>query len=129
MGRRNRERVERILARDESGRVRHGVIGKTASMLQVLSTKKQVEFLSESLDKGRLKPDELRSQLMANAHKEMRKGIVKLDRKGEEITVDKLLEDYRRETAFRELAEKVGLDEEFFVSVAGEEMRRFVVGV
>ena len=129
MGRRNRERAERVLAGDESGRVRHKVAHKVVNVLQALSTKKQVEFLSESLDRGRLKPDELRGQLMANAHEEMRKGIAKLHRKGQEITVDRLLEEYRKETAFRELAEKVDLDEDYFIDVAGEEMRRFVVGV
>lgn len=129
MGRRNRERAERILAGDESSRVRHGVARKAVNQLQALSTQKQVEFLSESLDKGRLKPDELRGQHMANAHEEMRKGVAKLHRKGQEITVDRLLEEYRKETAFRELAEKVDLDEDYFIDVAEEEMRRFVVGV
>jgi hypothetical protein len=129
VGRRNRERAEKILAGDESGRVRHKVARKAVNLLQALSTRKQVEFLSESLRTGRLSPDELRGQLMANAHEEMRKGITKLHRKNREITVDKLLEEYRKETEFRELAEKVGLDEDYFIDVAGEEMRRFVVGV
>lgn len=129
MGRRNRERVERVMAGDESGKVRHGIVGKTVGALQALSTKRQIEFLSESLRTGRLRPEALRSQLMANAYTEMRKGIKKLGREGRDITVDALLESYHSEVEFRELAEKVGLDEAFFVNVAKNEMRRWVEGI
>lgn len=127
MGRRDRERLQRILSGEEKSisEQKRGELAKTAvSILQRESTDKQVSFLQGAIGEGRLKQSKLRQTLEANAPKEMRKGIEKLVKKGKIPTVDLLLEEYRREKSFQKLAGGVGLTEEWFIRLAENEMSK-----
>ena len=132
MGRKDRDRFEKTgkVFRDgvlvavtrevsDSDRERMQRVGNKS--LQSMGTNKQVKVLHDSLLQGRLGQDKLRKEIETNAHKEMRKGADKLRKKGKVVTVDALLEEYRKETAFRELASKVGLGEEWFIDLAEKE--------
>lgn len=122
MGRRDRERLQRILNGDEKP-IRHvGLAGVAVQVLQRQSTDKQVDFLHGAIAAGGLTHNKLRQQLETNAPKEMQKGIDKLVKRGKTPTVDLLLEEYRREKAFQKLAGSVGLDETWFVRLAKAEL-------
>lgn len=126
MGRRDKERLQRILSGEEAP-IRHEKMTNTAvSILQRQSTDKQVDFLSTAVGEGRLKQGKLRDQLEKNAPKEMRKGIEKLVKQGKTPTVDLLLWEYRHERAFQKLAASVGLTEEWFIELAKREIARGV---
>lgn len=127
MGRRDKERLQRILSGEEksiSEQKRGELANVAVSILQRQSTGKQVDFLNGAIGEGRLKQSKLRQTLEANAPKEMRKGIEKLVKKGKVPTVDLLLEEYHREKAFQKLAGSVGLTEEWFIQLAEEEITR-----
>ena len=124
MGRRSRERLQRILEGEEK-LIRHEKLAGTAvSIIQRQSTDKQVQFLHGAIGEGRLSQGKLKQQLEANAPKEMRKGIKKLAKKGITPTVDLLLEEYHHEKAFQKLAASVGLTEEWFVRLAKTELEQ-----
>ncbi len=132
MGKRNRERIARILAGEEGSRsetVASRVKDKIQSIgqrtLESLSTSKQVEVLASSLHTGRVSSSKLRSCLKANAVTEMQKGIKKLAKKGKTPTVDLLLEEYRGDREFQKLASEVGLDEEWFIQLAKTECQKW----
>ena len=90
---------------------------QAVSGLKKLSTEDQIALLSQSLDKGWLSTRELRRQLERNAPNEMRKGRDRILREGKTPTVDLLLEEYRS-SGLKPLAERVGLDEAWFVALA-----------
>lgn len=130
MGKRDRERFER------TGKVFRG--GKLVSVkaivkaeragvsaLRASSTSSQVRFMAEALRTGRLSHSKLREALEGNAPKEMNEGAKKLLKKHREVTVDALLEEYRRDEEFQKLAAEVGLGEEWFVGVAESECRKW----
>ncbi len=132
MGRRNRERVARILAGEEtpiSAQTRERIRNIGVSTLESYSTSKQVQFLAESLHSGRLSPSKLQGTLKRNAPGEMRKGAEKLNKKGKIPTVELLLKDYRGDKAFQTLAAEVGLDEAYFTALAESECSRWKEGV
>lgn len=125
MGRRDRERVARIQAGEEkpmSTRTQERVEKVGTAYLQRLSTSSQVQFLADSLHSGKLPPNRLRKELMNNAPKEMNKGAKKLIKQGKTPTIDLLMKDYWEDKAFQALASEVGLDEEWFVELAKQEV-------
>lgn len=131
MGRRDRERFQQtgkvfrggsmvdVKGIPEKTHERMQNVGESA--LQAMSTGNQVKVLRDSLYQGRLSPGKLRRTLEANAPKEMRKGADKLRKKNKPVTVDALLEEYRRDMAFKALAEEVGLPESYFIALAERE--------
>jgi len=97
---------------------------KVVETVQKLDTDTQVGLLSESLGNGNLQNSALRKSLEKNAPIEMRKGIVKLVKRGKVPTVDLLLEEYRGSKSFQKLAFGVGLDEAWFVKLAEDEIKK-----
>jgi len=135
MGKKDRERVERtgMVFRDGklvsvkeamSDRDRERIHYTGKAVLQASSTSSQVKVLAESLRTGRLSPSKLRKALKDNAPKEMRKGADKLIKKGKSLTVDSLLEEYRKDKEFQNLASEVDLDENWFIELAKAEIKR-----
>ena len=134
MGKRDRERfastgmvyrngvlVDAAKTRDvsEADRERMQKVGYNA--LQAMNTGNQVKVARDSLRQGKLSPGMLRKALEDNAPKEMKKGADKLRKKGKAVTIDALLEEYRNDRDFRELATEVGLDEAWFIALAEKE--------
>lgn len=134
MGKRDRERFEQTgkvfrggvlvdmskanqISDEDRGRMRQ----RGYSALQAMDTGNQIKVLRDSLHLGKLSPAKLRKALEDNAHKEMRKGADKLRKKGKPVTVNALLEEYRKDRDFRELAIEVGLNEEWFIALANKE--------
>lgn len=72
-------------------------------------------------------PEAVRKAIEDNAPKEMHEGAGKLNREGKPVTVDNLLEDYRHETEFKELAEKAGLAESWFIALTEKECEKWRV--
>ena len=127
MGRRGKERLQRILSGEEKSisEQKRGELAKEAvSILQRQSADKQVDFLNTAIGEGRLGHSKLRRTLETNAPKEMRKGIEKLVKQGKVPTVDLLLEEYRREKSFQKLAGSVGLTEEWFIILAEDAIKQ-----
>jgi hypothetical protein len=124
MGRRDRERLQKILSGEEKPIRHEKLVNMVVSVLQRQSTDKQIDFLNTAVGEGRLKQSKLRDQLEKNAPIEMRKGIEKLIKKGKVPTVDLLLEEYRREKSFQKLAGSVGLDEAWFIKLAEDEIAK-----
>ena len=128
MGIRDRLRKARILAGEEkpiSECDRDRMQKAGVATLQRSSTPSQIGFLADSLHSGRLTPEKLRKALGNNAGAEMHKGARLLAKKKKAVTVDALLEEYRHDEAFRNLAAEVGLGEDWFVKLAGVECRRW----
>lgn len=126
MGRRNRERIARIVAGEEapmSGRNRDRVQKVGVKYLQKQSTSNQVQFLADSLHSGRLSASKLRQALKDNAPKEMHKGAEKLVKKGSAVTVDALMKEIRDDNGFLAVASEVGLDEDWFMGLALSESK------
>lgn len=98
------------------GAVRAGV-----RYLQSRTVDQQIRFLSDALDSGRLMKHELKDALEKYAHSEMSLGADRLQKKGEPVTVDALLAEYREDTGLKKLADRVGLDEAWFVALAEAE--------
>jgi hypothetical protein len=125
MGRRDRERIARILLGKEkpiADKVREKMNRVAVSTLQNYSTSNQVKFLADSLHSGKLAPSKLRKSLEVNAHKEMSKGADKIIKSGKKLTMEFLLDEYYKDTEFRKLATEVGLDEAWFVALAETEL-------
>lgn len=115
MSKHHKTHEERLAQRKEKIR------GVGVSVLTKLPTISQVGIMSAALHTGRLKADNLRQALENNAPTEMHKGALKLRDKSRAITVDALLEEYRGDKAFQELAAEVGLDEGYFEKLAENE--------
>ena len=125
MGRKDRERIQRIIEGKEKPIHHEKMASVSVSILQHQSTDKQVDFLGGAIAEGRLSHSKLRQTLEANAPKEMRKGIEKLVKKGKVPTVDLLLEDYRKSKSFQKLADSAGLTAEWFIKLAEDEIAEF----
>ena len=128
MGRRDRERIKRILAGEETPiaiKARERVVGAGVSAVKSLSLSNQIQFLADSLHSGKLAPGKLQKTLKDNASKEMRVGAAKMSKKGKTPTADLLLEEYRSDTEFQKLASEVGLDEEWLMELAESECQRW----
>ena len=67
----------------------------------------------------------MRESLKDNAGKEMRKGAVKLNKKGKIPTVELLLEEYNKDIEFQRLAAEVGLDAKWFTDLAESECKQW----
>ncbi len=129
MGKRDRERIARIIAGEEepiAGGRASMVVGTTT--LESFSTSNQIKVLADSLHSGRLSSSELKEALVNNARKEMLKGVKKLMKRKKIPTVDLLLEEYRADKAFQDLANEVGLDEGWFMGLAKTVIYRWEVG-
>lgn len=127
MGKRNRERIARILAGKESAlsaRVKETMVSAGVSTVEKYSVDKQIQFLADALHEGRLSPNKLRRELERNAPLEMRKGADKLIKQGRAINVDALLMEYRSSEGFQELATEVGLNQQWFTELAKQECQR-----
>lgn len=107
---------------------RASVVSTGVKAVQAGSTNSQVSFLNQALTEGRLSEHKLRDELKKNAVKEMAKGAAKLRKQKKPVTVDNLLEEYRRpdNAGFRALAARVDLSEAWFVQLATEETLRAV---
>ncbi len=124
MGKSHRERLARILAGKETpiaNKVRETITNVGVATVKTYSTSNQIKFLADSLHSGRLTNNKLRLALGDKSPEEMHKGALKLRDKSRAITVDALLEEYRGDKAFQELAAEVGLDEGYFEKLAGKE--------
>ncbi len=130
MGRRDRERRERIQAGLEEPIAPHRTVTEEDrnrihkvgySVLRAMNTSNQVKVLRESLRLNKLSPDRLRKALEDNAGREMQKGANKLRKRSKPVTVDALLEKYHKDVGFQELAAEVGLDEAWFTALAEKE--------
>jgi len=120
MGKRNRERMQRIVAGHEKS-IRAKVDKLAPAVAKYLargSTTSQVDRLREMLHSGVLSASKLKKELSENAVKEMDKGIRKFIKKGKQPTIELLLEEYDKEVAFQELCNEVGLDRVWFESLA-----------
>lgn len=124
MGRRNKERVARILAGLEPS-MREKMQQAAVTVIQQKSTADQVDFMTQAMNEGRLAPNKVRKQMEQFAPLEMRKGAEKLIKQGKLVTVDNLLEEYRREKAFQKVADSVGLHEDWFIKLAEVEVRKY----
>lgn len=122
MGRRNRERIERIQAGLENPiartavkiAARSGVVAE----LKKASTDDQVEVLSTTVDATRLG-----RALMKEAPGEMDKGIRKLQKEGRPVTVDELCREIRENVAgFRTMSENAGVPLSWYEDLAGKRM-------
>ena len=102
-----------------------GAIKAGIAALKHESTPNQIQALSDSTRTGGLSPSRLRRALEDNAPKEMRKGDAKLAKKGTQPTVDLLLEEYRADQGFQNMAANVGLDESWFIKLAEAECERW----
>ena len=80
--------------------------------------------MADALRSGHLSPDKLRAELSHSAPMEMRKGADRLIKEGKTPSVDLLMAEYDQELEFQSLAEKVGLDREYFMDLAEAELKR-----
>jgi hypothetical protein len=117
-----RERIARIKAGLEKPIRHEALMASGVKVLQALSTNKQVDVLNASIGTGKLKSGKLRETLENKAPHEMRKGVQKLIKKHKPLTVDNLLEEYRKDKPFQQLANSVGLDEQWFINLAEQEI-------
>ena len=130
MGRRARERIERIRAGLETpiaGRVAKKVLAVSSrkGVIEELSkgtVSEQTNKLNELVGTGALPSGRLAKAIINKAPKEMDKAIKKFLRKGKEITVDSLLAEVRSDKGFLKMCEGVGLDYGWFEKLAKERM-------
>jgi hypothetical protein len=94
------------------------------AQLKAIGTTTQVGIMSQALDSGALSPDKLHKELSNKAADEMSKGYDRIAKKGDTPTVDLLLAEYREELAFKALADRVGLNEQWFINLAEGEIQR-----
>ncbi len=129
MGKRDRERIERIKAKLEDPRAQQQV--KESSYKGVVkelskgNVADQAGRLSELVGLGTLPESKLRDTIVRSAPGEMDKAIRKFQKKGKEITVESLLSDVRSQSGFLKMCEKVGLDYAWFENLARERMEVF----
>lgn len=139
MGRRNRERRERIVGGDESLRVSQQVSrivsnrlgsrifrrmarSKVVSYLQGNSTEEAIDNLATLAAEDSGKATAVRDAILAKAPAEMDKGIDKCRRRGIEVTVDNLLSEVRSTPGFLSMCASVGISEQYFINLAKERM-------
>lgn len=134
MGRRDRERIERIKAGEESPISKAASTPASKSILSFLSRGKvkqelskgsvteQTGKLDELVGTGHLPAGNLKAAIMRKAPGEMDKAIKKYRKLGKEVTVESLLIEVRSEPGFLKTCEKVGLDYKWFQNLAAERM-------
>jgi len=140
MGRRDRERVERIKRGEEKPIASQDIsnpvsrIGAFASravalasrkdvikVLQQATTEEQIETLNDTVAGQR--PSKLRQALMKKSPKEMDKAIREFQKSGKPITVESLTEEARDTPSFVAMCERVGLEMSWFEDLARERMK------
>ena len=140
MGKRNRERIERIRRGEEepiaakvpiASKVLNNPVSRKAvalasrgdviKTLEQASTEEQIETLDRTV--AGQKPDKLRRALMKKAPKEMDKAIQDFLKKGKPVTVETLTEEARNTPSFVRLCEGVGLEMSWFDELAKERMK------
>jgi len=127
MGKKNRERVARIVAgieRPIQQAIALSARGVVARELEKGSTSNQVTKLNELVGTGMLSDKVLKSAIMAKAPGEMDKAIKKYRKEGKPITVESLLTEVRSEPGFLALCARVGLDYGWFEQLAQERMKK-----
>ena len=130
MGRKDRERIERIRKGLEipiAGRVVRKAlsVASRSGVVEEMSrgtVSDQVSNLDELVGEGALPEGRLKKAIMNKAPKEMDKAIKKYRKQGKEITVDSLLSEVRSTQGFLKMCEKVGLDYGWFERLARERM-------
>ena len=126
MGRRDRERVDRIKSGLEQPIARKAVaIASRKGVVAELSkgsVSDQVGRLNELVGTGTLSERKLREAIIGNAPKEMDKAIRNFRKNGTEITVDSLLREIRSEPGFLKMCNSLGITEEWFEGMAKERM-------
>lgn len=120
MGRRDRERIERIrqgleypIARTV---VKLKVRGDVIRTLEQATTEEQIDTLNQTV--GRDNPNKLRDALMKKAPGEMDKGIRKFEKEGKLITVESLTAEIKSTPSFFNMIERIGLPIEWFEELA-----------
>ncbi len=137
MGKRDRERIERIQQGKEqpiSNRALRNPVARTAlklagrkGVVEELSrgsVNEQTERLGELVGTGILGGERLKKALMNKAPKEMDKAIRKFQKQKRDITVDSLLADTRSEPGFLKMCENIGLNLDWFEELARERMKK-----
>ena len=139
MGRRDRERVQRIQAGEEESiadrvrRMADNPIGrrilKRAShkgVVEELSkgdVTDQVHGLDSMVGTGELPGGELAHAIKSKAPKEMDKAIRKFRKQGKEITVENLCAEIKSTPGFLTMCNNVGITLEWFEDLAREQMK------
>ncbi len=136
MGRRNRERIERIKAGTEkpladkilldnplsrkviSFQSREAVVNE----LTKGSTEQVVSNLDELSKTGTVPDSKIRKSLMSKAPGEMDKAIRKLQREDKEITVDSLCAEAESTPSFVQMCSNIGLPMSWFRELAKKRM-------
>ncbi len=133
MGRRDRERIERIRAGLETpiaGRVAKRILSVASRRgvreeLSKGTVSEQTNRLNQLVGEGVLPESNLKTALMRKAPKEMDKAIKNYKKKGKEITVDSLLVEVRLDSGFLKMCANVGLDYNWFEKLAKERMEAY----
>ncbi len=133
MGRRDRERIERIKAGLEkpiSAKVLDNPIARKAvafasrgvvvDELRKADISNQIDVLNSQVASSR--PDKLRKAIASKVPKEMDKGIKRLQREGKVVSVDSLCAEVKATPGFLPMCERVGLDLAWFEKLAKERM-------
>lgn len=124
MGRKNRERIERIKAGLEQPIARKAVAlashNRVVSELRAASTEDQIHVLDNRV--GEKEPGKLKKALMDKAPGEMDKGIKRLQKEGKPVTVDALCAEVTSTPGFLSMCEKVGLTLTWFENLAQQRM-------
>jgi len=134
MGRRDKERIERI-HRGEEKSIAEQILGNPVSRkavalasrrdvvktLEQASTEEQIETLNNTVAGQR--PNKLRQALMKKAPKEMDKAIREFQKSGKPITVESLTEEARNTPSFVAMCERIELEMSWFDDLARERMK------
>lgn len=122
MGRRDRERQERIRKGLENTFVRAVAVRRARRELGQGDTPEQIGRLDELVGKDMLPIPNLRKALMDSAPREMDKAIRAFRKDGKEITVDSLCAEAKSSPQFLALCRKAGLDLAWFEQLARDRM-------
>jgi len=134
MGRRDKERIERI-HRGEEKSIAEQILGNPVSRkavalasrrdvvktLEQASTEEQIETLNNTVAGQR--PNKLRQALMKKAPKEMDKAIREFQKSGKPITVESLTEEARNTPSLVAMCERIELEMSWFDDLARERMK------
>ena len=133
MGRRDRERIQRIQAGLEkpiSAKMLANPVARKAiafasrgaviDELRKAETSDQIDVLSSQIASSR--PDKLRKAIASKAPREMDKGIRELQKEGKTVSVAALCAEVRSTPGFLPMCEHVGLDLVWFERLAKERM-------
>lgn len=126
MGKRDRERIERIRKGLEQPIARKAVaIASRSGVIRELSkgtTVDQVDRLNTLVGEGVLPSSKLGKAIMDKAPREMDKGIKKLQKQNKKVTVDALLYEVKTTPGFLKMCQNAGISLEWFEKLARERM-------